>query len=82
MLTVREAAGRAGRDPETIRRWIRDGRLRSHRDGPRHLVDPDDLARLVDRTPAPLPAAWERTTWGTPQPDWTALVRRSRGGRS
>jgi transposase-like protein len=24
MITVREAARRAGRNPETIRRWIRD----------------------------------------------------------
>jgi excisionase family DNA binding protein len=81
VLTVREAATRAGRDPETIRRWLRDGRLRSYRDGPRHLVDADELDGLLDRAAPPLPAAWQRTTWGTSQPDWTTMVRRSRGGR-
>jgi excisionase family DNA binding protein len=83
VLTVSEAAARAGRDPETVRRWIRSGRLPSHRDGPRHLVEAGDVDRLVGNdAPAPLPSAWERTTWGAPQPDWTTLVRRSRGGRS
>lgn len=31
MITVREAARRAGRNPETIRRWIREGKLASRK---------------------------------------------------
>ncbi len=81
MLTVGEAARRAGCDPETVRRWIRAGRLPSHRDGPRHLVAREDLERLLASPTLPLPDVWAATTWGVPQPDWAALVRRSRGGR-
>jgi excisionase family DNA binding protein len=43
MLTVPEAARRAGRHPETIRRWIREGRLRAHKVGTQHMIEPDDL---------------------------------------
>jgi excisionase family DNA binding protein len=43
MLTVPEAARRAGRHPETIRRWIREGRLRAHKVGTQHVIEPADL---------------------------------------
>jgi excisionase family DNA binding protein len=33
MLTVPEIAARVGRDPETIRRWIRTGKLRARKVG-------------------------------------------------
>ena len=39
MLTVPEAATRAGRNPETVRRWIRSGRLRSQKVGTQHVLD-------------------------------------------
>ena len=47
MLTVPEAARRAGRHPETIRRWIREGRLRAHKVGTQHVIEPDDLAQVT-----------------------------------
>lgn len=47
MLTVPEAARRAGRHPETIRRWIREGRLRAHKVGTQHVIEADDLARVA-----------------------------------
>ena len=47
MLTVAEAAKRAKRDPETIRRWIRAGRLASWKVGSQHTIDPDDLADAI-----------------------------------
>jgi excisionase family DNA binding protein len=79
MLTVPEAARRVGRDPETVRRWIRSGRLRSQKVGTQHLIDEGDLAALDDRSEMlPLPARWRLTREGKPQPNWVRLVRESR----
>lgn len=46
MLTVPEAAKRTGRHPETIRRWIWSGRLRSEKVSGRHLIPEAELARI------------------------------------
>jgi excisionase family DNA binding protein len=81
MLTVPEAAQRARCNPETVRRWIRSGRLRSQRVGTQHLIDESDLLALVPVSTASVPAAWRRTTTGEPMPDVTRAVRRSREGR-
>lgn len=80
MLTVPEAARRVGRNPETIRRWIREGRLRSQRIGTQHLVDEEALDALVT-TPEPIPTARaDRTVTGEPMPNFLAALRRSRSG--
>ena len=47
MITVAEAARRAARSPETIRRWIRSGRLPSTKAGTRHLIAAADLVRVT-----------------------------------
>ena len=47
MLTVPEAARRAGRHPETIRRWIREGKLRAHKVGTQHVIEPADLLEVT-----------------------------------
>jgi excisionase family DNA binding protein len=55
-LTVPEAARRLGRNPETIRRWIRAGKLRSRKVGTQHVIDEDDLiatTRVVGAGPLP-----------------------------
>lgn len=78
MLTVPEAARRIGRNPETIRRWIRSGRLRSRRVGTQHLVEEEDLAALLEDDRLPVPDGWERTLTGEPMPDVVAAVRRTR----
>ena len=78
MLTVPEAARRVGKNPETIRRWIRSGRLRSQRVGTQHLVDEADLEALVDTVELELPAAWVRRDDGSPMPPWERIVRDSR----
>ncbi len=78
MLTVPEAARRTGRNPETIRRWIRAGRLRSERVGTQHLVDEADLDALVPYETLDVPGGWGTFADGTPQPDWARIVRRSR----
>jgi len=78
MLTVAEAARRAGRSPQTIRRWIRDGKLPVHDVGTHHLIEEVALrAVLDDRSDrAPLPLEWQDTAWGGPMPDVVASVRR------
>src|SRR6266571_918771 len=59
LLTVREAARRVRRDPETIRRWIRSGKLRSHRVGTQHRIAEEDLAPFEpDNESLPVPVEW------------------------
>lgn len=80
-LTVPEAARRIGKNPETVRRWIREGKLRSTKVGTQHVVDERDLASLVDESPKPaIPREWRRTSWGDPMPDIVGVLRRSRAG--
>lgn len=84
MLTVPEAARRAKRDPETVRRWIRAGKLRAHKVGTQHVIDEDDLAVFLG-TPGdtvPLPPQWKQTFWGGPMPDIVGAIRRSRTDRA
>jgi len=79
MLTVPQAAERIGKDPETVRRWIRSGKLRAAKIGTQHLVDEADLDLAAGGSySAPLPKAWKKTWTGEPQPDWVRLVERSR----
>src|SRR5206468_315185 len=62
MLTVPEAARRAGRDPETIRRWIRLGRLRARKVGTQHVIEEGDLESALDTGAEmlPVPKRWRR----------------------
>ena len=62
MLTVAEAAKLADRDPETIRRWIRAGRLAAWKVGGQHIIDEAALASASAPTPS--------------RPDATAAGRR------
>lgn len=79
MLTVPQAAEQVGRDPETVRRWIRSGKLPSKRIGTQHFVDEMDIAALSDESDMlPLPVEWKFMDDGTPQLDWVKVVRRSR----
>lgn len=47
MISVPEAAQRAKRNPETIRRWIREGKLTSWKVGTQYLIDEDDLSDAI-----------------------------------
>ena len=82
MITVPEAARRAGKNPETVRRWIREGKLRASKVGTQHVIEEEDLAALLDADldVLPLPPEWQRTFWGDPMPNWVAALRRSRAG--
>ena len=79
MLSVTEAGRRTGRDPETIRRWIRAGRLRARKVGNKHMIDEADLAAAVEEPRSVgVPPELERFESGEPQPDWVKLIHRSR----
>lgn len=80
MLTVPEAARRANRNPETIRRWIRAGRLRSHKVGTQHVIDEADLEALLaeDDQMVPLPEWLRFMEDGNPQPNWVRILREDR----
>lgn len=80
MLTVPEAAARLGRDPETIRRWIRSGKLRARKVGTQHVIDEHDLQPLVEKDMLPLPPAWKKTSTGERMPNVLAALRTSRAG--
>ncbi len=81
MLTVPEAARRTGRRPETLRRWIRAGRLSAAKVGTQYLVDEGELDAATDDSGdrMPIPEGWWTTTLtGEPMPDVFASVRRVR----
>jgi excisionase family DNA binding protein len=81
MLTVPQAAKRTGRNPETIRRWIREGKLRASKVGTQHVIEEQDLEAMQpgpNMLPVPKEWGWEQTRWGTPRPNVVALIRESR----
>jgi excisionase family DNA binding protein len=80
MLTVPEAAKRTGRNPETVRRWIREGKLRAHKVGTQHVIEEQDLEAIEAPGMLPLPKGWENTFWGAPMPNVAAWIRESRAG--
>lgn len=84
MLTVPEAARRVGRNPETIRRWIRSGRLQARKVGTQHVIEESDLDAAVgdEDELLPVPPWWNRTMPdGRPIPNAVTLIRKSREGR-
>ncbi len=82
MLTVIDAARRARRDPETIRRWIRSGRLRAEKVGARHLIAESDLEAATEPPQSlPMPEAWRTSPSGRPAPDWVEALHEARAGR-
>ena len=81
MITVPEAARKLGRDPETVRRWIRSGRLPARRVGTQHVIDESDLEALLEDEELPGPKAWTRMPDGRPVPNVVRAIRLSRLGR-
>lgn len=78
VLTVPQAAKKAGKNPETIRRWIREGRLRAQKIGTQHVIDDGDLEELLDGNLLAAPADWDTTITGEPMPNWVAIIRQQR----
>ncbi len=83
MLTVPEAARRIGRDPETVRRWIRSGRLHSQKVGTQHLIEEADLDDAVGagQGRSKRPKWLRKTHGGQPMPDSVSLIRQLRDSR-
>ena len=80
MITVPEAAKRVRRNPETVRRWIREGKLKARKIGTQHVIEERDLEAAVPpetaiRRSRRWVAAWKETF---PEPDWAGWVRSSR----
>lgn len=77
-----DAARRTGRHPETIRRWIRAGRLRAERVGTRHLIDEAELEAAAEEPRSlPLPEGWRTLPSGRPMPDPVKAIHDARAGR-
>ena len=81
MLTVPEAAKIAGKNPETIRRWIRSGKLPAQKFGTQHMVDEIALDELVNGIRAVNVPDW--LAGPSPVTGWTAddIVRMVRQDR-
>lgn len=65
VLTVEEAAARLRTTPETIRRWLRSGKLRGVRPGGTKLgwrIPEAEIARVLGVDAAPAPTAGDRTS--------------------
>jgi excisionase family DNA binding protein len=78
-LTVPQAAHRVGRSPETVRRWIWNGRLPSEKVGNQHLVDADALDLLAGwAEPRPARLATVGGEWGSWLGSADALRKRLR----
>ena len=80
MLTVSEAASRLGQDRETIRRWIRSGRLQARNVAGRYAVELRALCAVEDELfpMAELPDEWKLGDDGSPALNWVAALHRSR----
>lgn len=83
MLTVPEAARRVGRNPETIRRWIRAGKLRARKVGTQHVIEEADLDAALEGEyeMLPLPDELKLMSDGRPQLNWVRIIRQARENR-
>jgi hypothetical protein len=66
VLTFAATASRVGRIPDSVRRWIREGRVRAIE---------DELYPMSG-----LPDEWKTGDDGSPAPNWVAALHRSRAG--
>ena len=71
-----------GRDPETIRRWIRAGKLRARKIGTQHVIEEEDLDAVTgEPVSVGVPERWTRFDSGRRTPDWVRALHESRRGR-
>jgi excisionase family DNA binding protein len=77
-ITVREAAQRAHRSEETIRRWIWSGRLPAHKSGNSYRID----IRHLDRIAVVFDAADDHPGAGGSLRAWLDELDRWKAGRA
>jgi excisionase family DNA binding protein len=53
VLTVPQAARRTRRNPETIRRWIREGKLPARKVGSQHVIEETALKGMLAKEVLP-----------------------------
>lgn len=76
-MTVPEAASYTGKNPETVRRWIRAGKLRSEKIGTQHLLYKSDIDfYMMPVEPMELPPGWRPED--TMNIDWAKVIREDR----
>lgn len=78
MLSVADVARRLGRNPETVRRWIRSGRLKARKIGTQHFVEEVDLGELTETDTTALPPELTLMADGSAMPPWERIIRDSR----
>lgn len=81
LIDVAEAARRTGRDPETIRRWIRSGKLRAQKIGLKHMIEESDLPQPEDDDFWGVPDSMRTLPDGRPMPNFVAIIRAARDSR-
>ena len=81
MITVPEAAKRAGKDAETIRRWIRAGKLKARKIGTQHVIEEEDREPLLEDAEIGVPERWHVMPDGRPTPNVVRAIRLARQGR-
>jgi excisionase family DNA binding protein len=64
---VEQVAALMGVTPQTIRNWIREGRLKARRIGRPHLIPLDEIAKLLEKTPEETAKLLEQTETGNSQ---------------
>ena len=65
---VDDVAQLIGVTEQTIRNWIREGKIKAQRFGRPHLIPIGEVARLLNRTPEEVAALLEEQKLGTSLP--------------
>jgi excisionase family DNA binding protein len=71
---VDDVANLLGVTPQTIRNWIREGKVKAQRFGRPHLIPIEEVARLLGKTPQEAARLMEQAESGIRTPSLLALA--------